>query len=109
AALRLAPVESGAGRTAAARQGAGASGAGLGPALAAACVGSWCASRRWFPERTAEVLRALRARHGAAAVLLGTAADADFALATLRATDGGVRDLVGRTTLRQLLALLAHA
>ncbi|HTD27100.1 MAG TPA: glycosyltransferase family 9 protein, partial [Candidatus Elarobacter sp.] len=28
---------------------------------------------------------------------------------TLRATDGGVRDLVGRTTLRQLLAILARA
>jgi ADP-heptose:LPS heptosyltransferase len=103
------PVEFGLAPTAAEARDAEAFVAGLGSPLVAACVGSSCPSRRWFPERTAEVLRALRARHGAAAVLLGTPADADFALATLRATDGGVRDLVGRTTLRQLLALLAHA
>src|SRR5207253_2348074 len=66
-------------------------------------------SRRWFAEDTAAVLRELHARHGANAVLLGAAADAPFALATLRAIDGGVRDLVGRTTLRQLLAVLARA
>jgi len=83
--------------------------AGLDGPLVAACVGSSCPSRRWFPERTAAVLRELRARHGASAVLLGAAADAPFALETLRATDGGVRDLVGRTTLRQLLAILARA
>ena len=83
--------------------------AGLDGPLVAACVGSSCPSRRWFPERTAAVLRALRARHGASALLLGAAADAPYALATLRATDGGVRDLVGRTTLRQLLAILARA
>src|SRR5256886_16105437 len=82
--------------------------AGLDGPLVAACVGSSCPSRRWFPERTAAVLRELRARHGASAVLLGAAADAPFALETLRATDGGVRDLVGRTTLRQLLAILAR-
>jgi ADP-heptose:LPS heptosyltransferase len=42
-------------------------------------------------------------------VLLGTGADTAFALATARAAGSGVRDLVGRTTLRQLLALLARA
>jgi lipopolysaccharide heptosyltransferase II len=83
--------------------------AGLDGPLVAACVGSSCPSRRWFPERTAAVLRALRARHGTSALLLGAASDAPFALATLRATDGGVRDLVGRTTLRQLLAILVRA
>ena len=83
--------------------------AGLSGPLVAACVGSSCPSRRWFPERTATVLRELRARHGASAVLLGAAPDAPFALEVLRATDAGVRDLVGRTTLRQLLAILARA
>ena len=83
--------------------------AGLDGPLVAACVGSSCPSRRWFAEDTAAVLRELHARHGASAVLLGAAADAPFALDTLRAIDGGVRDLVGRTTLRQLLAVLARA
>src|SRR5262249_53686033 len=41
--------------------------------------------------------------------LLGTTADASFALATVRTLDDGVRDLVGRTTLRQLLAVLSRA
>ena len=82
--------------------------AGLAGPLVAACVGSSCPSRRWFPDRTAAVLRALRARHGASALLVGTAADADFARAVARTLDGGVRDLVGRTSLRQLLALLAR-
>jgi ADP-heptose:LPS heptosyltransferase len=106
--LPPAPVAFGLEPTVAEARDAEAFTSGLERPLVAACVGSSCPSRRWLPERTAEVLGALRARHGAGGVLLGTASDADFARATLRATDGGVRDLVGRTTLRQLLALLAH-
>jgi ADP-heptose:LPS heptosyltransferase len=83
--------------------------AGLDGPLVAACVGSSCPSRRWFPAPTAAVLRALRARTGASAVLLGTGADAPFALAIVRAFGDGVRDLTGRTSLRQLLAVLARA
>jgi heptosyltransferase I len=83
--------------------------AGLGGPLVAACIGSSCPSRRWFPERTAAVLRRLRAEHGASAVLLGTGADAGFARATLAGFDGEVRNLVGRTTIRQVLAVLARA
>ena len=82
---------------------------GLGRPIVAACLGSTCPSRRWFPDRTAEALRALRARDGASAVLLGTAADAAFAAEVVRQSDGGVRDLVGRTSLRQLLAILGRA
>jgi ADP-heptose:LPS heptosyltransferase len=107
--LPAAPVEFGLAPTSAEVREADALTAGLAGPLVAACVGSSCPSRHWFPERTAAVLRALRARHGASAVLLGAAADAEFALATLRAADGGVRDLAGRTTLRQLLAILARA
>jgi ADP-heptose:LPS heptosyltransferase len=83
--------------------------AGLAEPLVAACVGSSCPSRRWFPERTAAVLRALRARHGTSAVLLGTRADAGFADAVATAAGEGTRDLVGQTTLRQLLAILTRA
>jgi len=90
--LPPAPVEFGLAPTAEEARDAAAMTAGLDGPLVAACVGSSCPSRRWFPERTATVLRELRARHGASAVLLGAAADAPFALETLRATDGGVRD-----------------
>ena len=83
--------------------------AGLPEPFVAACLGSSCSSRRWFPSDTAAVLRELRVRHGAGAVLLGTVADAPFAARVQAETDGTVRDLVGRTTLRQLLAILAHA
>jgi ADP-heptose:LPS heptosyltransferase len=107
--IPAAPIEFGLEPTPAEVEDAEAFVAGLPRPLVAACVGSSCPSRRWFPERTAEVLRALGTRHGAGAVLLGAPADADFALATLRATEGKVRDLVGRTTLRQLLAILAQS
>lgn len=76
--------------------------------IVAACVGSSCPSRAWFPDRTAVVLNALADRHGGSAVLLGTPPDAAFAAAVERATTSPVRDLVGRTSLRQLLALLPH-
>ncbi len=82
---------------------------GLPRPIVAACLGSTCSSRRWFPDRTAAVLHALRARDRASAVLLGTAADASFAAEVVRQSDGGVRDLVGRTSLRQLLAILGRA
>ncbi len=83
--------------------------AGLPHPIVAACVGSSCPARAWFPEPTAEVLSALHDRHGGSAVLLGMPADGPFALAVARHARGPVRDLVGRTTLRQLLAVLARA
>jgi ADP-heptose:LPS heptosyltransferase len=107
--LPEAPVAFGLAPTATEAREAAALVAGLPGPLVAACVGSSCSSRRWFPERTAAVLRELRARHATSAVLLGTRADAEFALATVRAAGDGVRDLVGRTSLRQLLAVLARA
>jgi ADP-heptose:LPS heptosyltransferase len=104
-----APLEFGLVPTAAERQAADALLTGLPRPLIAACVGSSCPSRVWFPDRTAAVLRALAARSGGGAVLLGTAADASFALAVMREISGRVRDLVGRTTLRQLFAVLARS
>jgi ADP-heptose:LPS heptosyltransferase len=102
------PVEFGLAPTAGEAREAEALTAGLDGPLVAACVGSSCPSRRWFPERTAAVLHALRTQHRASALLLGSAADAAFAAATQRESPAGVRDLVGRTTLRQLLAILAR-
>lgn len=75
--------------------------------IIAACVGSSCSSRRWFADRTAAVLDRLAERRGAGAVVLGTAADAGFALEVMRRTRARARDLVGRTTVRQLMAILA--
>jgi lipopolysaccharide heptosyltransferase II len=82
---------------------------GLEGPLVAACVGSSCPSRRWLPERTAATLRTLRTRFGTSSVLLGAGGDAPYAASVLDAADAGVRDLVGRTTLRQLLAVLARS
>ena len=107
--LPAAPVEFGLAPTAAEARDAEVLLQGLGRPIVAACVGSSCPSRRWFPDRTADVLRTLRARDRASAVLLGTAADTAFAADVVRRSDGGVRDLVGRTSLRQLLAVLGRA
>jgi lipopolysaccharide heptosyltransferase II len=82
--------------------------AGLRRPVTAVCVGSSCAARRWFPDRTAAVVSALGDRLGGSAVLLGTAEDATFGAAVARATRGPVRDLIGRTSLRQLVAVLAR-
>jgi len=77
--------------------------------LVAACIGSSCPSRRWFPERTAAALDALAEEGGGGAVLLGTADDAPQAAAIVAATHAPVRDLAGKTTLRGLLAVLARS
>jgi ADP-heptose:LPS heptosyltransferase len=106
--LPAAPVEFGLAPTAAEAHEADALLGGLPRPIVAACVGSTCPSRRWFPDRTAAVLRTLREQDGGSAVLLGTAADAAFAAEVVRRSDGGVRDLVGRTSLRQLLAVLGR-
>ena len=107
--LPAAPVEFGLAPTDAEVREADALVAGLRGPLVAACVGSSCPSRRWFPDRTAAVLRSLHERERTSAVLLGTAADAPFAAEVVRHSDRGVRDLVGRTSLRQLLAILARS
>jgi lipopolysaccharide heptosyltransferase II len=103
--LPPAPVAFGLAPTPAEAEEAAALTAALPRPLVAACVGSSCPSRRWFPDRMAELVDRL----GGGAVLLGAAADAAFAAAVCRAARGRVRDLVGRTTLRQLLAVLACA
>jgi lipopolysaccharide heptosyltransferase II len=77
--------------------------------LVAACVGSSCPSRRWWPERTAAVLDALHARAGTAAVVLGAAADVGFGDVVVARATSPVRNLAGRTTLRELMAVLARA
>jgi lipopolysaccharide heptosyltransferase II len=80
--------------------------AGLRRPLVAACVGSSCPARRWWPERTAAVLDALNARSGGAAVVLGAAADVAFGDAVVARMRTPARNLAGRTSVRELLAVL---
>jgi lipopolysaccharide heptosyltransferase II len=81
----------------------------LGGPLVAACVGSSCPSRRWWPERTATVIDDLNARAGTSAVILGAAADTAFGEAVVMRARSPVRNLAGRTTVRELAAVLARA
>jgi ADP-heptose:LPS heptosyltransferase len=77
--------------------------------LVAACVGSSCPSRRWWPDRTAAVLDDVHARLGSTGVLLGASGDVAFADAVATCARSPVRNLAGRTTLRELLAILARS
>jgi len=107
--LPPAPVEFGLAPAAADAAAAAQLTAGLPSPLIVASVGSSCPSRRWLPERTAAVLDGLATTTGGSGLLVGTASDAPFAAAVVRATRGRVRDLVGRTTLGQLTGVLALA
>ena len=66
-------------------------------------------AKRWPPERVAGVVSGLRAR-GVTPVLVGAAADRDTARAIESSLPPGapVVDLVGRTTLRQLVGVIAR-
>lgn len=77
--------------------------------LIAACIGSSCPSRRWWPERTAAVLEELQARHGGTAMILGAPADVAFGEAVAGALRGPARMLAGRTSLGELAAVLARS
>jgi heptosyltransferase-2 len=67
-------------------------------------------AKRWPPDRVAAVAAALAAR-GAVPVLLGAAADRETARAIESALPAGTRvvDLVGRTSLRQLVGVIARS
>lgn len=76
----------------------------------AAFVGSTWQSRWWSAEQTAAVLRALRARFGLAAVLIGAPGrEAEFARDIERASAGEAKNLAGRTSLRDLIGVFARA
>jgi ADP-heptose:LPS heptosyltransferase len=74
----------------------------------AAYVGSSCESRLWFGARTAAVADMLAAR-GVGVVLLGGPDDVEFGAAVAGAAGGPVRDLTGRTGLRDLIGIFRHA
>ena len=82
--------------------------AGVDGPIVGASLGSTCPSRRWWPERTAAVLDRLYDEGRTGSVLLGTTADAEFAGAVVTRMRTPIRDLTGRTTLRELLAVLGR-
>jgi len=82
---------------------------GLPPPIVIASVGSSCPSRRWWPEVTAAVLDGLASERGASTVLTGLPADAEFGDAVAGAMRTRARNLIGRTSLRELMAVLARA
>jgi ADP-heptose:LPS heptosyltransferase len=80
---------------------------GVGDRFAALFVSSTWPSRSWFPGPTAEVCRDLQKR-GLDVVMLGTAADADF-IGEVAAEAGPMTNLAGRTSLRDVIGVLARA
>jgi heptosyltransferase II len=66
-------------------------------------------AKRWPPERVAQVIAAL-ARNGVTAVLVGARADRDTARAIESTLPQGTRvvDLIGRTSLRELVGVVAR-
>ena len=73
------------------------------------CLGASKAPNRWAPERFVTLVRGLRSDTGLSVALVGGPADRALFASTLEALDAGVEDLVGRTNLLQLIALLRRA
>ncbi len=76
-----------------------------GPLRIGICPGAeYGPAKRWYPNRFRRVMEAVAQKHpDATFVILGTDADAPVAADILRGFEGQVDDLVGRTTLAQLL------
>lgn len=75
-------------------------------------LGSSCSSRRWFPDRTAQAAARLLQERELAPVLVGTAADQAFAASVqsyLARLEVPFADLVGKTSLQDLVAVLREA
>jgi len=80
------------------------------PIVSFAAGAAYGHAKRWPPDRVAQVVAGLSAR-GTQSVLLGAAADRDTARAIESAVPHGVRaiDLVGRTTLTELIGVIARS
>jgi heptosyltransferase I len=81
----------------------------VGRSYGALFIGSRWESKRWFPAQAAECARLLRERHKLDVVLLGD--KQDLALAREAKDNAGVSmtDLVGRTSLREAIGVIARA
>jgi lipopolysaccharide heptosyltransferase II len=83
--------------------------AGVGRFYAALFVGSRWESKRWFPFQIADCARVLQQRYGLAIVLLGSQADRKAAADAQSECDRGVTNLVGQTSLREAIGIIARA
>jgi len=83
--------------------------AGVGGSFAVLFAASRWESKQWFPAQIAECARAIQERHGLGVVLLG--GKEDRRLADQAAAHAGVEavNLVGRTSLREALGVIARA
>jgi lipopolysaccharide heptosyltransferase I len=81
----------------------------LGAAPIVLAVGASKPANRWPPERFGELARALASELAAPVVLTGGPDDRAAAERAVAAAAGALVDLVGRTDLRQLAALVARA
>lgn len=65
-------------------------------------------AKRWLPERFAEVADALASRYGATIVLTGGPGEKEIGCDIAAAMSAPSINMVGKTTVRQMMALLAH-
>ena len=72
-------------------------------------VGSRWRTKRWPPEHFAALARRAQESFGGTAVLVGGGDETNLSAATAALLRGETRDLTGRTTLPQLVAVLAEA
>jgi lipopolysaccharide heptosyltransferase II len=103
-----APVGFGLAATAAERQRVAGLLAAAGERLAVLHIGSTWPSRQWLPAATAALGEEMRAR-GFGVVLVGGADDTEFAEAVQRAGGTQAVNLVGRTSLRDVIAVMERA
>ena len=72
-------------------------------------IGASAAWRKWRPDRFAALAEHLQRTYGDAIVLCGAASDADDVALFLQCFEGECIDLVGKTTLVELLHVIGHA
>lgn len=81
---------------------------GTGDRIAAVFLGSTWPSRQWFAPATAQLCQGLRER-GLAPVLVGAPGEVAFAREVAAAAGGSLMDLTGKTSLRDVIAILSRA
>jgi lipopolysaccharide heptosyltransferase II len=79
------------------------------PAYAALFVGTRWESKRWFPAQIADCARALQQNYQLDVVLLGSKQDVRAAAEAQAQYSSGVTNLVGHTSLREAIGIIARA
>jgi heptosyltransferase-1 len=77
--------------------------------FAALFVGSRWESKGWFPAQISSCANLIRERYGLSIVLLGSEPDATLAGEVEVACDEGITNLVGRTSLKEAVGIIARA